>query len=673
MGASGEEDCSEPKAAAHPLVAGRPEAFATALSREWLIADGRGGYASGTVTGPNTRRYHGLLVAPLAPVFGRTVLLARLEEWLTVEGEAFPLSTSEFQDGTVYPEGYRFLEGFDLEGEVPTWRFAAGGARLERRVWMTRGRSTSHIGYRLLGERPARLAVLPLCTYRDFHQQTVGSEDWRFGVERHAGGLTVQAFAGATPYHLLVTPPAGRAWRHDDSAGRIGWWWRFLHRGERERGLDAVEDLYGIGAVECELLPGESLRLTVGLDPEGDRGAPAPAGAPDHGGDEVRLPAGLRRAARQFIVARPVPDQAPGEADAGAVIAGYHWLGERSRDTMVALPGLAAATGDAAAAGEILRGFARYVDKGMLPDRLPSPGAPLTEADYSTVDATLWFFRAVAAIDARLGGGLADSLLPVLSEILDWHIWGTRHGIRVDPHDGLLRVESGQLTWMDARVGDWLVTPRAGKPVEVAALWHHALGLMAGWCARSARAPQAAYYGEMRRRAADGFAARFWFESGGYLYDVVDGPGGNDGSLRPNQIIAAALPDCPLTPAQRQAVVEVVERRLWTPRGLRTLDRDDPRYRGRCGGDPESRDGAHHQGSAWPWLLGPLVDARLLVDGDRRAARRLLAPLRDHVFAEAAWGTVSEVFDGDPPHAPGGCVARAWSVAEVFRAWELTG
>jgi glycogen debranching enzyme len=672
MGERGQEDCSEPEAVAHPPAAGPPDAWASGLDREWLVTDGRGGYASGTVTGPNTRRYHGLLVAPLAPAFGRTVLLARLEESLTVGGVAYPLSTNEFQDGTVHPQGFHQLQDFALDGGVPTWRFAAGGARLERRVWMTPGRSASHIRYRLSGEHPARLALLPLCTYRDFHQETVGSEDWRFGVERQPEGLTVLAFAGATPFHLLVTPPAGREWTFDASGGQAGWWWRFLHREERERGLDAVEDLYGLGTLACDLLPGESLLLTVTLDPGAARAAPVPEAPPAPDAGESRFRDGMRRAARQFLVAHPLPDQTAAEPDAGMVIAGYHWLGDWSRDTMVALPGLVDATGEVEAAGAILRAFARYVDKGMLPNRLPVPSAPLSEADYSTADATLWFFRAVAAIDARLGGELVDSLLPVLSEILDWHIWGTRHGIRVDPHDGLLRAENGQLTWMDTRVGDWLVTPRAGKPVEVAALWHHALGLMAGWCERSGRAPQAAYYGEMRRRAAAGFAARFWFDGGGYLFDAVDGPGGNDGSLRPNQIIAAALPDCPLTAAQRRAVVDVVERRLWTPRGLRTLDRDDPRYRGRYGGDAASRDGAYHQGTVWPWLLGPLVDARLLVDGDRTTARRLVAPLRDHFFAEAAWGSVSEVFDGDPPHAPGGCIARAWSVAEVYRAWRRT-
>ena len=355
------------------------------------------------------------------------------------------------------------------------------------------------------------------------------------------------------------------------------------------------------------------------------------------------------------------------------MIAGYHWFGDWGRDTMIALPGLAAATGRDEAAATLLRAFARYVERGLLPNRFPDSGAPLTADDYNTIDATLWYFRAVDVIDRRLGGGLAESLLPVLAEILDWHIWGTSYRIRVDPQDGLLRTDNGQLTWMDARVGEWVVTPRAGKPVEVAALWHHALGLMEGWCRRSGRAPQAAYYAEMRKRAGSGFAARFWYQDGGYLYDVVDGPRGqDDASLRPNQVIAAALPDCPLTAAQRRAVVEVALRALWTPRGLRTLAPADPRYVGRYAGDPPARDAAYHRGTVWPWLLGPLVDAHLLAYGDRAAARALVAPLRDHLLAEAGCGSVSEVFDGDPPHAPGGCIAQAWSVAEVFRAWQAT-
>ena len=268
------------------------------------------------------------------------------------------------------------------------------------------------------------------------------------------------------------------------------------------------------------------------------------------------------------------------------MIAGYHWFGDWGRDTMIALPGLAAATGRWEEAGDILRAFARFVDQGMLPNRFPDSGAPLSEADYNTADATLWYVRAVDVIDRALGGTLIEALLPVLQEIVEWHVRGTRYGIGVDPQDGLLRIGNGQLTWMDAQIGDWIVTPREGKPVELAALWHQALGLMAGWATRRGQPARAAQYAGLREQAAEGFRRRFWYQDGGYLYDVVDAPPGDDSSLRPNQIIAAALPDCPLTAAQRRAVVEVVAAGLWTPRGLRTLAPADPRYVGRYAGDP---------------------------------------------------------------------------------------
>ncbi|MGH2367094.1 MAG: amylo-alpha-1,6-glucosidase, partial [Chloroflexota bacterium] len=334
--------------------------------------------------------------------------------------------------------------------------------------------------------------------------------------------------------------------------------------------------------------------------------------------------------------------------------------------------GLALATGRFGEAEAILRGYARFVDKGMLPNRFPDSGAPLGDGDYNTVDATLWYFHAVDYVDRHIGGDLVERLFPVLAEIVDWHVWGTRFGIRVDPQDGLLRVEDGQLTWMDAKVGDWVVTPRAGKPVEIQALWLHALALMEGWSRRRGNGARSADYGEMRRRAAASFATCFWYEAGGYLYDTVDGEHGDDTSLRPNQAIAAALADCPLTREQRQAVVDTVAGRLWTPRGVRTLAPEDPRYQGRYGGDPWRRDGAYHQGTVWPWLLGPFVDAHLLVYGDRAAARRFLEPMREHLFAEAGVGSISEIFDGDVPHGPRGCIAQAWSVAEVVRAWMAT-
>ena len=489
------------------------------LGREWLVADGLGSFASGTVGGPHTRRYHGLLVAALAPPAQRTLLLSRLEETLTVGGRTFPLSTNEFADGTIAPEGFRNLAGFALEGGLPVWRYAldaqeadpggAGGPgrlELQKRVWMPGPRTTA-VAYTLLrAPGPAHLALVPLCAYRDMHHQTTGSEDWRFGVERGAGGLTVRAFAGATPYHLLVDVPAGRDWEFE---GPGGWWWRFLHRTERARGQDDLEDLYAAGTIGYDLRPGETLLLLASTEsPEGVLGL-APAlrrevatalnGRTDQGAagsaeEDEQLGAQLRRAAGQFLVARqdpgaPLARRPDGAPAAQTVIAGYHWFGDWGRDTMIALPGLAAATGRWEEAGDILRAFARFVNQGMLPNRFPDSGAPLSEADYNTADATLWYVRAVDVIDRALGGTLIEALLPVLQEIVEWHVRGTRYGIGVDPQDGLLRIGNGQLTWMDAQIGDWIVTPREGKPVELAALWHQALGLMAGWASAGASRP----------------------------------------------------------------------------------------------------------------------------------------------------------------------------------------
>jgi glycogen debranching enzyme len=696
-------------------VLGQP--LAEALKREWLITDGLGGYASGTVAGPNTRRYHGLLVAPLAPPLGRTVLLARLEEALDLTGSRYALSSNEFEDGTIHPRGFEYLADFSLVMGVPVWRYVVAGAEMEKRIWMDDGRSTVFVAYTWRSALPAQLELQPLCAFRDFHRETVGSEDWRFAVERLPHGLTVRAYAGATPYHLLVAPPAGGTW---SLSGQPGWWWHFLHRAEQERGLDCVEDLFAIGTIACTLEPGQTLTLAATIeDPvevarrlddltpprkeeRSDSGSfagqrstdsaglvrprsPLPSGEASQGVavDDDAFVTQLRRASGQFLVARalpgePTPRRQDGRAEARTVLAGYHWFGDWGRDTMIALPGLALATGRHDEACAILRAFARYVDKGMLPNRFPDSGAPLSDGDYNTVDAALWFFRAVDVLDRHVGrpgesaATLVADLYPVLAEIVEWHVLGTRFGIRVDAADGLIRVDDPQLTWMDAKVGDWVVTPRAGKPVEIAGLWHHALGLMEAWARRLGRSSDVLRFGELRQLAAGGISRRFWYQAGGYLLDTIDGEAGDDTSFRPSQIIAAALPDFPLAPDRLRSVVDVVCDRLWTPRGLRTLAPDDPRYCAHYGGDPRQRDGAYHQGTVWPWLLGPLVDAHLRAYGDPARARRLVAPLQAHLFDEAAAGSISEIFDGDPPYAAGGCIAQAWSVAEVYRAWLAT-
>ncbi|HEU5317302.1 MAG TPA: amylo-alpha-1,6-glucosidase [Chloroflexota bacterium] len=631
-----------------------------ALTHEWLVTDGLGGYASGTVVGPHTRRYHGLLVAPLAPPLGRHILLSKLEETLVVGEREYRLGANEFEDGSISPRGYVHLADFTLEDGRPVWRYACDQVTLEKRVWMERGRTATCVSYRIDGlpSGPrATLRLAPLCSFREFHHETVGSDDWRFRVERTDQGLWVRPYAGAAPYLLSVAAPRGWTW-----GGHQGWWWHFLHREERSRGQDYLEDCFQAGEIACEVGAGETLVVTVSLEP----GPPptSPAGGASEGFEEQ-----LRRAAHDFIVVRPIP----GEDDSRTVLAGYHWFGDWGRDTFIALPGLALATGRHDECRAIVRTFARYVDRGMLPNRFPDSGAPLDDGDYNTIDASLWYVHAVDALDRLTGGGLVAEVYPVLSEIVDWHVKGTRFGIQVDPEDGLIRTDNPQLTWMDAKVGDWVCTPRDGKPVEIAALWHHALQLMEVWARLlGRRATEARKYSALRVKVAESFGRRFWNRADGYLYDTIDGSQDADVSFRPNQIIAAALPESPLTARQRKSIVDKVVSRLWTPRGLRTLDPADPRYRGRYEGDVWSRDGAYHQGTVWPWLLGPLVDAHLEVYGDKSKARRLIEPLTRHLMEEGCVGSINEIFDGDAPHAPRGAVAQAWSVAEVFRAWVNT-
>ena len=352
------------------------------------------------------------------------------------------------------------------------------------------------------------------------------------------------------------------------------------------------------------------------------------------------------------------------------VLAGYHWFSDWGRDTMIALPGLTLPTGRPEVAAAVLRTFGRYVSQGMLPNRFPDVGeAP----EYNTADATLWFFEAIRAYTDHTGDlSLARELFPVLADIIAWHERGTRYSIGVDPSDGLLRAGTGasQLTWMDVRVEGWVVTPRHGKPVEINALWHNALWVMAALAHRLGE-PDEAYLAAAARVATS--FGRFWNAELGHCYDVLDTPQGDDPSLRPNQLIAAALPHSPLTAGQRQAVVEVCARRLLTSHGLRSLDPDHPDYQGRYLGPVLARDGVYHQGTVWAWLIGPFVQAHLAVYGDPEAARAFLGPLLRHL-EDTGLGTLSEIFDGDPPHAPRGCVAQAWSVAEVLRClWELRG
>jgi predicted glycogen debranching enzyme len=638
-----------------------------AESREWLVTNGIGGYASGTVAGGMSRRYHGLLVAALQPPVGRTQLVAWINEVARYERTEFALATQRWLSGAVEPKGFQHIEEFRLKGTTPVWTYALGHARLEKRVWMEHGANTTYVRYTLVSGEPLELALKALVNYRDFHGNTHAG-DWRMQVESAERGVRVVAFDGATPFYLKSA--------EGNCEPRHEWYRDCFFRVERERGLDDHEDHLLAAEFRTTLQSGQSVTIvltteeTASLDVEATLVACA--------AHEVKILEAFERrsggsaspqwlkqlalAADQFIVKRVLPEQPEGRS----VIAGYHWFGDWGRDTMIALPGLTLTTGRTEVARRILLAFARYVDGGMLPNNFPDSGG---RPEYNTVDAGLWCFEAARQyLAATNDTATVAELFPVLAEMIDAHVRGTRFHIQVDTSDGLLYAgEPGvQLTWMDAKIGDWVVTPRIGKPVEVNALWINALATMVDFARELNKVTER--YEALSAKAAKSFR-RFWNEGRGCCFDVIDAPGiGSDSSLRPNQIFAVALPVSPLTGDQQKRVVDICGQRLLTPYGLRSLAPQEPAYQGHYRGGPRERDAAYHQGTVWGWLLGPFALAHYRVYGDRDAALQVLDAVADAIGAYGV-GTLAEIFDGDPPFPPKGCIAQAWTVAEVLRVW----
>ena len=635
--------------------------FEAAASREWLVTNGLGGYASGTVSGANTRRYHGVLVASMAPPAERLVLVAALEEWLLVAGaDPRPLASQEFWDGTVFPEGFRNLDGFTLDGMLPIFSWTIGSRTVQKRIWMEHQVNRTVMAYRLLRGPAARLRVRALYAHRDYHQQRHGQG--AFTMAETADGWVIDA-EGVRSY-LEVRPSPSIASRPD-------WYWRFLHRVERERGLDDEEDLFTPGVVDVPLADGTDVVVVAGTEslPPGWNPDESLRAARDRqamgqpGGSRSALAVQLTVAAEQFRVVRGAVSPPPAEAER-TIIAGYHWFVDWGRDTTISLAGLTLATGAVAEARAILSTLMRYLDAGLLPNRFPDAGGPV---EYNTIDATLWLFQALHAyLEQTADWTLIAERLSSLEEIIDWHVRGTRHHIQVDSGDGLLAggEEGMALTWMDARLADWVVTPRRGKPVEVNALWFNALQLMADWCARAQRPSQR--YRQMAMHARESAAVRFWNPDRGYLFDVIDSPDGDDASLRPNQVVALGLAYPLIEGEHARQALDHVTARLLTPFGLRTLSPDDPRYQPTYAGDQRARDAAYHMGTVWPWLLGPYLDAVKRLDADPRPIHAVLEPFTEHLH-EAGLGTVSEIFEPEPPFRPVGCIAQAWSVAELLR------
>jgi predicted glycogen debranching enzyme len=637
--------------------------LAEASSREWLETNGIGGFASSTIIGLDTRRYHSLLTAATKPPVGRVVLLSKLEETLVIDSARFELGTNQYS-GAIHPRGYIYLNSFRLD-PFPVFTYRIEDIQMEKSVFLVHGENTVVVRYALLGDpgsRSCTLEVRPLTAFRDFHNTTHANDGIRREVETAPGRATI------TPYPDLPSLDFAHNAKSIDPAGF--WFYNFEYERERERGLDSLEDLYSPFLLRFELRKDAPAVIIGSTDhhdaseagsleqQERDRREKIIAAAPA----KDMLAEILTAAADQFIVAR---------GDRKSVIAGYPWFSDWGRDTMISLPGLTLVTGRYDDARNILCAFAGSINQGMLPNRFPDSGeAP----EYNTVDATLWMFHAIHEFlrYTRDYDFVRANLYEPLMDIVAWHERGTRYGIRLDS-DGLLQAgePSVQLTWMDVKIGDWVVTPRVGKPVEIQALWYNALRVMEHLATAFGDRDRAGHYFALAERSRARFAQAFWNEAEGCLYDVVSDSGA-DRSIRPNQILAVSLPYPLLDPDKALRVVEVVEWELLTPYGLRTLSPHDPNYHGHYGGDPRSRDSAYHQGTVWPWLVGPFLTAYVGVHGSsaesRDRAGRFLEPLRQHLW-QAGLGQISEVFDGDPPHHPGGCVAQAWSVAEVLRTY----
>ncbi len=636
--------------------------FLQAERREWWVANGLGGYSSGTIAGSLSRRYHGLLVAPVEPPLGRRLVFAKADATVSDGTNSWALFSNRWQGGAIVPEGYKNIESFALDHTVPVWIWRVGGRRIEQRIWLEPGANTVYVAWRLLAD-PAvaegdwSLLVTLLVNNRDHHG---GSDVEHFRPVLEIVGDRLRVIDGQRST-LTVVVPGG----HIES--EQNWYRRFELPVEAERGLDSADEHLCVGTVSLKLVAGEwtGLVASVQPDPAADFAA-ALARLLAH--DELVVagmkgPGWIRRlgvAADAFLFARPVPDAAEGVS----IIAGYPWFGDWGRDTMISLPGLCLATGRAELARRILQTFARFVSQGMLPNMFPGAG---DRADYNTADASLWFFEAWRAYfeDTRDVAALHDAY-PVLADMIGWHVGGTRYGIGVDPADGLLRAgQAGvQLTWMDAKVDGWVVTPRIGKPVEINALWYNSLRIMSGFAAIVGQEDKFSGHAD----AAEKGFARFVRPDGEGLYDVIDGPEGDDISIRPNQIFAVSLPHSPLAAEQQAGVVRVCRRDLLTSYGLRSLAPGSAEYQGKYEGDVWQRDGAYHQGTVWGWLLGPFALAVYRVSGDAEAALGLLEPMAD-ALTDMGVGTLGEIFDADPPHHPRGAPAQAWTVACTLDAW----
>ena len=646
--------------------------FETGIKREWIVTNGLGGYASSTIIGANTRTYHGLLVAALTPPVRRMVMLSSLDEEIVVEDATHQLASHRYQ-GAVHPGGFGYIREFRMQ-PFPKTTFAVEGMVIEKEVFMPHGHNTTLINYRISNPgAPAVMRIFPLVNLRNFHSTTKSSDfdftrdvlssDFDFTGQVLDTGVVVRA-SGAYPKELpslFLQCDTGRFFE----GGR--WYYNFEYDMERFRGQPYVEDNYNPGYFLLPIEKGSS-RFSISASTQlqdvhniqelRKTEVQRLRELIDRSGLSDEFAVKLVCAADSFVVHRS-------STGASTVIAGYHWFSDWGRDALISLPGLTLVTRRFDEAGQILTTFAQHIEDGLVPNRFPDAG---DGADYNTVDASLWFINAVYQYlkytgDMELIAGLWGTMCDIIASYRD----GTRFGIHMDD-DGLV-MSDGQLTWMDAMAGDLMFTPRAGKACEINALWYNALKIMEELAPGFGDDPRE--YSRMAGCTRMSYA-KFWNETAGCLYDVIDVAGRGDSSVRPNQIIAVSLPFSVLPPEQEQKIVAVVEDELLTPMGLRTLSKSDPEYKGHCMGDMYSRDSAYHQGTVWAWLMGSFVTAYCKVNGYSPAARArakaLFEPFASHL-SDAGIGTISEIFDGDHPHEPRGCISQAWSVAELLRSY----
>ncbi len=647
--------------------------YSEAIQNEWLETNGLGGWSGSSIIGCNTRRYHGLLVAATKPPTERTALLSKLDETIIAGEEKFELGVNDYGE-VISPTGNQFLKSFSKE-LFPQWTYEVNGIQLKKTIAMLHGENTVVIIYDVVkAAKKFTLELLPLMAARFYHSLNHEGPQMHWDVD-FENGLFHSKPDGELDVYINVP---GSAYRHSPR-----WFSNFNYAVEKYRGQDFREDLFNHGIFSVQLKKGDSIGIIISTKDAAGRDA-----------HELLAKESLRRqsllndqpddetlqtlilAADQFIVRRDiessgsskVPSTGGDLGEAGAtVIAGYHWFTDWGRDTMISLPGLCLSTGRFEDAKKILYAFAKSVSQGMLPNRFQDNGeAP----EYNNVDGTLWYFIAVykylqATNDKQF---VLDEILPVLKDIIDWHHKGTRYHIH-DEDDGLLYSgeEGVQLTWMDAKVGDWVVTPRRGKAVEIQALWYNALMIHENLLTLHHEEMQAALITEKAKTVKKSFLEQFWNEANNYLYDVIDGEF-KDKSIRPNQLFALSLPYPLIEDKKAKAVLKLVTDKLYTPVGLRSLPADDGRYIGIYGGDAMHRDSSYHQGTVWSWLLGAYVDAMMKAEGknQKSKAKNVIDAFKYHLN-EGCIGSVSEIFDADVPHHPRGCIAQAWGVAEVLR------